>query len=91
MIRTLPQEAKAVEPQLLKLRRDYEMRFRKLIEDLALPPGVDRHYLRLLLFGALNWSQVWYRSGGDSPEVVARRFVDTLRRQLDVGTQPAQA
>jgi AcrR family transcriptional regulator len=91
MIRTLPQEAKAVEPQLLKLRRDYEARFRKLIDDLALPPGVDRHYLRLLLFGALNWSQVWYRSGGDSPEVVARRFVDTLRRQLDVGAQRAQA
>ena len=91
MIRTLPQEAKAVEPQLLKLRRDYEARFRKLIDDLALPPDVDRHYLRLLLFGALNWSQVWYRSGGDTPEVVARRFVDTLRRQLDVGAQPAQA
>jgi TetR/AcrR family transcriptional regulator, cholesterol catabolism regulator len=84
MIRTLPQEAGAVGPRIRDLRRDYESRFRRLIDDLALPPEIDRHYLRLLLFGALNWSQVWFHSGGDSPETVARRFLDTIRRQLDV-------
>lgn len=85
MIRTLPYEAGDLGPRLRDIRRDYETRFRQLIEDLPLPPDVDRHYLRLLLFGALNWSQVWYNPGGDPPEMVAKRFVDTLRRQLDAG------
>jgi AcrR family transcriptional regulator len=85
MIRTLPQEAGELAPRLRDIRRDYETRFRHLIDDLPLPPDVDRHYLRLLLFGALNWSQVWYNPGGDPPEMVAKRFIDTLRRQLDSG------
>jgi len=87
MIRTLPDEAGEAGPRIRDLRRDYDARFRKLIEDLTLPPDIDRHYLRLLLFGALNWSPVWYRSGGDPPEVVAGRFVDTIRRQLDTGAK----
>ena len=84
MIRTLPQEAGAVGPRIRDLRHNYELRFRRLIDDLTLPPEIDRHYLRLLLFGALNWSQVWYRSGGDSPRIVARGFLDTLRKQLEI-------
>lgn len=85
MIQTSPREAAgAAEARIRELRRDYEQRFRLLIDDLKLPPEIDRRYLRLLLFGALNWSPVWYRTGGDSPEMVARRFLDTLRKQLDV-------
>jgi AcrR family transcriptional regulator len=82
MLRARPHEAGAFAGRIRELRRDYEMRFRRLIEDLPLPSGVDRHYLRLLLFGALNWSQVWYHSGADSPETVARHFVSILRRPL---------
>jgi len=84
MIQTSPREAGTAEVRIRDLRRDYEQRFRRLIDDLTLPPDIDRHYLRLLLFGALNWSQVWYRIGGDSPEIVARRFLDTLRKQLEI-------
>ncbi|HEY1851451.1 MAG TPA: TetR/AcrR family transcriptional regulator [Candidatus Binataceae bacterium] len=84
MIQTLPHEAGAAEGRIRELRRDYEQRFRRLIEDLNLPPEIDRRYLRLLLFGALNWSHVWYRTSGDSPEIVARRFLDTLRKQLEI-------
>jgi AcrR family transcriptional regulator len=84
MIQTLPHEAGEAESRIRDLRRDYEQRFRRLIDDLKLPLDIDRHYLRLLLFGALNWSQVWYRTGGDSPEIVARRFLDTLRKQLEI-------
>jgi TetR/AcrR family transcriptional regulator, cholesterol catabolism regulator len=80
MIRTLPQEADGIGGQLRDIRRDYEARFRKLIDALPLPPDVDRHYLRLMLIGALNWSHVWYKPGGDRPEVVARGFIRTLRR-----------
>lgn len=87
MIRTAPSETPSVAPRIREVRRDYEARFRRLIDELALPPDIDRHYLRLLLFGALNWSPVWFNADGDPPEVVAQRFVDTLRRQLDT-TQP---
>jgi Tetracyclin repressor-like, C-terminal domain len=41
-----------------------------------------------MLFGALNWSHVWYREGGDSPSAVARHFVDTLKYQLELPAEP---
>lgn len=81
MIRTLPQEADGIGAQLRDIRRDYEARFRRLVDALALPPDVDRHYLRLMLIGALNWSHVWYKPGGDRPEVVAKAFIQSLRHQ----------
>jgi AcrR family transcriptional regulator len=79
MIRTLPQEGDGIWAQLRDIRRAYEARFRELIDALPLPPEVDRHYLRLMLIGALNWSHVWYKPGGDRPEVVAQAFIQTLR------------
>ena len=40
----------------------------------------DRTMLRLMLVGALNWSQTWYRAGrGATPEKIARRFVGLLK------------
>lgn len=84
MIRTSPDEAGQVGPRLRDLRGGYEARFRRLIDDLKLPPQIDRRYLRLFLIGGLNWSQVWYHPNGDSPETVARRFLDVLRSQLDI-------
>jgi TetR/AcrR family transcriptional regulator, cholesterol catabolism regulator len=86
MIRTLPQEADGVGAQLREIRRNYEARFRRLIDALPLPADVDRHYLRLMLIGALNWSHVWYKSGGDRPEVVAQAFIRTLRRRAENGS-----
>jgi TetR/AcrR family transcriptional regulator, cholesterol catabolism regulator len=80
MIRTLPQEADGVGVRLREIRREYEVKFRRLIDALPLPPDIDRHYLRLMLIGALNWSHVWYKPGGDSPETVAKGFIQTLRR-----------
>jgi AcrR family transcriptional regulator len=80
MIRTLPQEADGVGVRLREIRREYEAKFRRLIDALPLPPDIDRHYLRLMLIGALNWSHVWYKPGGDSPETVAKGFIQTLRR-----------
>jgi TetR/AcrR family transcriptional regulator, cholesterol catabolism regulator len=80
MIRTLPQDADDIGPRLRDIRRDYEGKFRRLIDGLPLRPEVDRHYLRLMLIGALNWSHVWYRPGGDRPEIVAKAFIRALRR-----------
>ena len=85
MIQTAPDQAGSARARIRELRRNYEARFRQLIDALTLPPGIDPRYVRLLLFGALNWSQVWYHPGGDPPEVVARRFIDTLRLPLQAG------
>jgi hypothetical protein len=43
----------------------------------------DRRALKLMLMGALNWAQTWWRPGGDSPRVIARKFVQLLRHQLE--------
>jgi AcrR family transcriptional regulator len=83
MIRVLPPEGGKVAERLLELRDQYEARFRKLIDALALPDAADRRYLRLLLMGGLNWSHVWYRPGGDTPAVIAHRMIDLLRQRLD--------
>jgi AcrR family transcriptional regulator len=83
MIRVLPPEGGKVAERLLELRDRYEARFRKLIDELALPEAADRRYLRLLLMGGLNWSHVWYRPGGDTPAVIAHRMIDLLRQRLD--------
>ena len=86
MIRTLPQEADGIGAQLRNIRHDYEAKFRRLIDVLPLPSDVDRHYLRLMLIGALNWSHVWYKPGGDRPEVVAKAFIQSLRRRAENGS-----
>jgi TetR/AcrR family transcriptional regulator, cholesterol catabolism regulator len=91
MIRTLPSEAGSLGPRIRELRRAFEARFRALIDDLALPDHIDRRYVLLMLFGALNWSHVWYRPGGDPPELVAHRFLDALKYQLEVPAEPARA
>ncbi len=61
------------------LRDAHEDRFKALIAALDLaedvPGGADRQALRLMLLGALNWSQTWYRPGGDPPATIARRFL----------------
>jgi TetR/AcrR family transcriptional regulator, cholesterol catabolism regulator len=91
MIRTLPSEAGSLGPRIRELRRGFEARFRSLIDNLALPDHIDRRYVLLMLFGALNWSHVWYRPDGDPPATVSRRFIDALKYQLEVQTEPARA
>jgi AcrR family transcriptional regulator len=64
----------------LKHDRDrYEAIFRRLVNALDLPRSVDRTLFRLALFGALNWTRVWYRPGRREPEAIAREVVAMLR------------
>ena len=59
-------------------------RFVRLVAELPLAPSVRRDDLRLMLMGALNWSQEWYREDGRlEPGQIARRFVRLLRGGLD--------
>lgn len=79
VIRVLPSDAPEVAPVLTGLRDRYESRFRALVERLELRPGQDTTQFRLMLLGALNWTQTWYRPGGASPKEIARLYVDFLR------------
>ena len=83
VIRVRPSDAPSVAAELVKRRDEYERLFVELVQALPLARGVDRRTVRLMLLGALNWSQTWYRPGRDSPRAIARRFVALLREQLD--------
>ncbi len=83
VIRPYPTVPDDVRDQLITLRDGYETLFRGLIDALPLPPSVDRHYLRLHLFGALNWTPTWYRPGGDGPRAIAEQIVGHLRHPLE--------
>ncbi len=82
VVRVLPRDAKSAARQLIALRDRYEVRFRRLIDELDLPATINRRYLRLLLMSVLNWAPVWYRPNRDSPETIARCFVDILKEPL---------
>jgi AcrR family transcriptional regulator len=82
VIRVRPGDVPEVAAHLVALRDSYERLFVDLIAALPLSPGVDRSSLRLMLLGALNWSQDWYRPGRDDPAAIARRFVGLLRAPL---------
>ena len=83
VIRVRPDDAPEVAARLTALRDEYERTFAQAIADLPLPPRTDRRVLKLMLLGALNWSQTWYHAGRDSPPVLARRFVRLLRDPLE--------
>ena len=83
VIRVRPSDAPAAADELVALRDSYEKRFVRLVAALPLARPTDRTLLRLMLVGALNWSQTWYRQdGGLAPERIARRFVALLKTNL---------
>ena len=80
VLRVVPDDAGPLQGRLITLRDQYEMRFKQLVAQLELPPQVDPRYFRLLLLGALNWAQTWYRPGGDSPRTIAEELLRALYR-----------
>lgn len=80
VIRVRPGDATSVAGELVELRNAYEQRFVRLVADLPLGSTNRRSELRLMLMGALNWSQEWYREDGRlQPAQIARRFVELLK------------
>ncbi|HEX4883597.1 MAG TPA: TetR/AcrR family transcriptional regulator [Casimicrobiaceae bacterium] len=79
VIRVRPDDVPDVAPRLTELRDGYERLFARAVDALPLARKADRRTLRLMLLGALNWSQTWYRPGRDSPASLARDFVRMLR------------
>jgi AcrR family transcriptional regulator len=82
MNRVSPDQVPEIEQELIALRSSYEKRFVALFDALPLQESTDRGLLRLMLLGALNWAQVWYRPDRMSIEDIARTFVDNLRLPL---------
>jgi len=92
VIRVRPSDAPAAADELIALRDSYEKRFARLVAALPLARPTDRTLLRLMLVGALNWSQTWYRAGGGAtPERIARRFVAVLKSSLAASSGAAGA
>jgi len=77
----------ALQRRLNRDRDAYEARYAGLIEALQLPPQADPRLLRLNLFGALNWTRMWYRPGKRDPRALAHQLVQVILRQ-PLGERP---
>lgn len=85
VVRVRPADVAVVNQSLADLRNQYEALVGGLIAELQLSRGTDRRVLRLMLMGAMNWSQVWYRPGGRfNPRSIARKFIALLRQGQEV-------
>ena len=87
VVRVRPADVGVANQSLTDLRNQYEAIFGNLIAQLPLSRATDRRVLRLMLMGAMNWSQVWYRPGGRfNPRTIARKFIALLRQGQEVYT-----
>ncbi len=85
VVRVRPADVPVAHESLIELRNSYEELFTGLIKDLPLARSTDRRVLRLMLVGAMNWSQTWYRPGGRfNPRAIARKFIALLRQGQEV-------
>jgi AcrR family transcriptional regulator len=85
VVRVRPTDVAVVDQRLVELRNEYESLFGRLVAELPLSRGTDRRALRLMLMGAMNWSQVWYSPGGRfNPRTIARKFIALLRQAQEV-------
>ncbi len=86
MRRDLPRKPEGLRERLVGLRDRYEAIFAHLFADLPLPEEVDRHEMRLMLIGAMNYAHTWYRPGAELPGALARNFVHFLKEPMQPGT-----
>lgn len=91
VMRNVPLKSHPSRSNITRMRDEYEAIFAGLLGNLMLPKGTDRHALRLMLLGAMNWSFTWYRDGAESPERIARKFLAMLRTRLDTGALDTSA
>ena len=79
VVRVRPGDSAAANERLVELRDEFERLLIDLIDNLPLKAGTDRRLFRLMLLGAMNWSQTWYQPNGLTPRTIARRYVALLR------------
>ncbi|HEY6622060.1 MAG TPA: TetR/AcrR family transcriptional regulator [Steroidobacteraceae bacterium] len=83
IIRVWPDQVPQLSQKLTRLRDRYESLFVGLISDLPVASNVNRSMFRLMLLGAMNWSQVWYRPSVDTPNKIAKEFLKMIRYATD--------
>lgn len=87
VVRVRPADVAAAGATLVAERDRYEALWSGLVAALPLPRRTDRKALRLMLLGALNWSQNWYRpDGAASPRTIARQFTALLRQSQEIAS-----
>jgi AcrR family transcriptional regulator len=87
VVRVRPADVPGAADRLVAPRDRYEALWAGLVAALPLPRRTDRRTLRLMLLGALNWAQNWYRAdGSSSPRVLARQFTALLRQSRETVT-----
>ena len=91
MIRVLPHHVPDIESDLVRLRSAYEDRFVQLVDALPLSEQVDRRLLRLMLLGAANWAQLWYRADSTPVQDIAKAFIDFLRLPLNTESEDKES
>lgn len=74
----IPAVSAATRKTLVALNLGYESIFKRLIESLPLPPGVNPSLLRLQILGALNWTVTWYKPGKSTPDQIAMNLINAL-------------
>jgi TetR/AcrR family transcriptional regulator, cholesterol catabolism regulator len=85
VVRVRPDDVPVAHESLIDLRNRYEALFAGLIRELPLARATDRRVMRLMLMGAMNWSQTWYRPGGRfNPRAIARKFIALLRQGQEI-------
>ena len=83
VIRELPRIDDPRRRRLIDARNEYELIFIKLIKDLGIRSEIKCYQLRFLIMGAMNWSPMWFNSDGQSPEEIAKVFLDLIKVTAD--------
>ena len=87
IVSVLPENVPELADELRDARQRYEDRWRRLVDDLDLP--VDATLFRLLLLGAANSTQLWFRDGRRTPAEVAQTLVTIAREAMAGGAGSA--
>jgi TetR/AcrR family transcriptional regulator, cholesterol catabolism regulator len=83
-LKILQQVPPAIRERHVRQDREYGAFVAAIIDEIAasrgLAPGVDVSVLRMLCFGAMNWSISWYDPTGRSPGQIAEQLMTLVRR-----------
>ena len=79
-----PAEVARYEVELIALRDEFERLFNRLIADLPLAPWVEPRLLSLMLLGAGNHAQLWFKSDGKhNAQQIGAAFSRFVRQSVE--------
>ena len=100
-LKILQQVPPAIRERHVRQDREYGEYVSGIIDEIAatrgLAPGIDAPILRMLCFGAMNWSISWYDPKGRTPGQIADQLMTLVRRgalaspQIDAKAPPRAA